>query len=796
MVRGLTVGIYHGTSGISPEIKYQELPHPEGQNPRVIIDGISLAYHVLSPIERDHSIDFVNGGDYHQISLRIIDYISRLQKYNFEITVVLPLQEGVPPVTPEATERLLAKQEDKLHRVMRVKTMLEKAGSLSRNLTPVLPPLVILELLDVLKTLQTPVKILYTINNITRFCAKYVVDGNADAVIAQNSDFLIFKGVNYIPMDSLYTDENKDLKFDLLNDEKTASILGLTDPSRLITLSVLLGNPFTDAIINNKYNIPNLLHIKVKPQYPDAIVNGIVQWLNSPDFESLSTTTPIAEIVGSDPAFAKTIDESNVFFDLSTPFLPETDDKYGKIRALVDESKLPLWVYPVALGADSIIDPIVDDYDNDVRTLAITTLIRKILYGILGRKSVIERVPVKNSIESVEMIPDEGLPFILDLLKLSAEKRATIYHRLAHGTFPVKLAPTNTKKKPDLLEKLPQPFRLAGQAIRLVIAQCFTDNQTELTKCPDNENGNALKELGYIGAPLIDMFELKTLIGTVIVLNSQKTTGKFESPVIKPKLRRIRVSAYYQSALQYLIALQQCFGLFDENSRPHRLYDGEVFAALYEAFGSLENDSFTSLFQNSEKVPDLAQRVDDMMKAILAPFDERLFDTFKDCPRSLGTLGFEEEPKTVSIKAATSAFAGLLDSDSEDDEDYVDDQNDQSEAVQEEPKEEPKDEVKPIALPPPPPKNNNKNKKGKGKGQKQEEPNEDDELAFLMAQAAANASKEGEQKIVSAKDTKKPKKVHVRKQVDGGPQGKQNFTSESKAEMKRQLKQQALGIYE
>jgi len=69
-------------------------------------------------------------------------------------------------------------------------------------------------------------------------------------------------------------------------------------------------------------------------------------------------------------------------------------------------------------------------------------------------------------------------------------------------------------------------------------------------------------------------------------------------------------------------------------------------------------------------------------------------------------------------------------------------------------------------------------------------------MAFLMAQAAANTGKQEEQKVVTAKSMKKPKKAHVRKQVDGGPQGKQNFSGESKAELKRQLKQQAQGIYE
>ena len=68
---------------------------------------------------------------------------------------------------------------------------------------------------------------IYTRNNVNRFCAKFVIDGEADAIIAQNSDYLIFNNVKYIPIDSFYHDENDNLMCDYFTTEKICEILQL-----------------------------------------------------------------------------------------------------------------------------------------------------------------------------------------------------------------------------------------------------------------------------------------------------------------------------------------------------------------------------------------------------------------------------------------------------------------------------------------------------------------------------------------------------------------------------------------
>ena len=145
MVRGLTVGIYQNKSQIKPDRNVLEIQKKE-ENPKFIIDGQSLAYHVLTTKDKDHSWEFANGGAYNEYQQKMTDFFNVLKSFNAESVIVFPLPEGTGPVTEGSLAKWNQKAADKLRRVTRVRQLLEKSGTTSRNLLDVLPPFIIPEI--------------------------------------------------------------------------------------------------------------------------------------------------------------------------------------------------------------------------------------------------------------------------------------------------------------------------------------------------------------------------------------------------------------------------------------------------------------------------------------------------------------------------------------------------------------------------------------------------------------------------------------------------------------------------
>ncbi|OHT06107.1 hypothetical protein TRFO_25962 [Tritrichomonas foetus] len=776
MVRGLTVGILH-SDGAKPEITIDNLPR-NGEHPRLIVDGVSLAYHVLTPENKEHSWEFVNGGNYKMYSNKVIEFIALLQNYHIEVVIVFPLADGTPPVTEQTTARWNQKATEKVRRVARARNMLEKGASTSRSLQEVLPPFIVSEIADTAKAQK--VEVIFTRNNVVRFASNYVAQKHADAVVGQNSDYLIFDDVNYIPLDSIGKNDDKNLVFDCLNSQKAAELIKLEDPSKMFQLSVLLGNPFTEHFVVQKYNISAVHHIKLNPKYPDSLVVGLVNVLNNPEFDTIETTSPTKEIIENDPDFKKAIEESRSFFNLSIPL-----DEEGK-SDIVEETlkgELPIWAPAIFEGGDFWYDPIIDDYDHQIKTDLISQPLRKFFYTILKRDKVVEHIPTVDSVETREVAGEAGFPDYKKLWAMKKDKKKiknlqSTYANISSCLFP----PDYQLPKGEALEKIGEPFITIGLALRYIVSLCFTENQTTYSKLPE-DGPEDLKKAHVVGAPPIDLFELKALAATALVLNNN-FGSKFSAPQFKPKLRRVKVAAYYQSVVQHLIWLQQLLGIKSDRLAPHRLYDGEIFAAAYECTGDITSEKFLGYFDVEDAELAKLQKIGTTMlpqflDAILGPLPKNIFEAFNGVPRSIAGVAYEDsKPVTTEVIVVKSAFAGLLDSD--DDDEFVDE--DEPEAKEEKPAPPPV-----VAAPPPPPP-----KKQPKKKQAQEDDDDEDMEAFLLAQAAKNANAGGPPKPKPAAQAKpqQKKKPHVRK-LEGGMQlNNQTFNKESKQELKRQLKQQ------
>ena len=755
MVRGLIQGInHHSQDKNKPTIVPVSSIPKNGEKLKVIIDGTSLAYLILTAKDKEHSWEFVNGGDYIKYNNKLIEYFKLLEKLGIESTIVFPLPEGTPPINESNNNKWKSKAEDKIKRVSRVRNLLEKAGGSSRGLLDVLPPFIFEEIRDI--ALRSKIEVHYTRNSVLRYISHSIHNNEADAVIGLNSDYILFSDVNYIPIDSFHTNEQNINVCELLNSKIACELIGLVDPTKLPILSILLGNLFTESFITHKHNMHLIMKIKANQKNPSAYLDGLVLFLNQEDFQGLFNTPPLQELFATDNQFNAAALESLEFFSFDKPLEPEGD---SLVIAKVHEHKLPMWAISVFEGGDFWYEPIVDDYIHEVKTSQATLPIRKILYSILGRKTVTEHIPDNEVLTSITVDAEEGIPSLEDLSKFSETKLKTILYQIIHMNFP---KPPATKTDP--LSKIPEPLYTIGLALRNLVAQCFTENCSASMKINESTPAS-IKDAKVKSAPPVDLFELRTLAAMAVVLN-QIEISKFTFLEYKPRIRRLKVSALYQSILQHIIWLQELFGLKTDKLKPHRIFDGQLFSAIYDVNGDLTQEKFALLYEEPDKIIDLDSKfVNDFLAAILHPFPKDLFDVFAPLPRSLylSNESLNKAPAPVLLKAV-SRFATLLDDDEEEDDAPAP----------------PPPSITIVTPPPPPP--------SKPVKEKKEEVNEDDELEFLMA-AASKKDPSQAPKIVT-QQKKKPTTVHKRK-VEVTGDSKQVFNKESKNEVKRQLKQKA-----
>ncbi|KAH0785824.1 Protein asteroid 1 [Histomonas meleagridis] len=766
MVRGLTAALYHSQVEYPLQITADKLPH-KGATPKVIVDGVSLAYHIVTS-SREYAYDFANGGNYKLYSQKTIEFIATLESAGIEIVFVFPFADGTPTNVPKdvAEARWDKRALDKFRRVQRLRHILEKSGSL-KGLLEVLPPMMITEIAET--AVQQKVQVLYTRNNVTRFAAKYVANGNADAVVALSSDYVIFKNINYIPIDSITFNDDKMLAFELLNNEIAAKLLQLNDPDKLFQLSVLLGNVYTEPFIVNKYNIQNLLHIKSSTKYQDFLTYGIVSFLNGEEFDSIQQTSPTREMIQSDAQFQKAITDSEAFYNLDTPLEDEGKSDLSEKSA---KGEIPDWAPSISEGGDFWYDPVIDDYEHPIKTDNITLPLRKIFYSILKRDTVTEHVPRSDGIVTQEVKSEEGFPDYATLQSLQKKKGGvnrlkSTFHNIAHCSFP----PDFKLPKDDPLLKLEEPIQTCGYALRFLVSQCFTNNQVPNSLIKE-DSPQSLKDAKVVGAPPLDMFELRSLAVTCVIL-CLNLGSKFNGPILKPKLRRVKVSAMYQAVVQHLVWMQQLLGIKSANSKPHRFFDGDIFAAIYDAAGEMSGEKFSLYFEDQEKIAKVEKELlDPFISAVLSPFPKEIFDAFTSSPRSFHSVQPVTNEKPVEVIVVKSAFDALMNDDEEEDEGEV--------------------ALPPpvVAAPPPPPPKKQQPKKRGGKKAAEED---DDMEAFLIAQAQKKAAEAPKQTTAPTKSAvKQPKKRTYVRKVHGtlNQDRQQEFTRESKGEIKRQLKQQ------
>jgi hypothetical protein len=497
--------------------------------------------------------------------------------------------------------------------------------------------------------------------------------------------------------------------------------------------------------------------------------------MNKDDFTQIGDMPPFASIIENDAEFKQAIDDSKVYFDLSTPLESEGTDV---VRQLAEKGDFPIWAPGIAEGGDFWSDVMVDDYAHPVQCAKATVQFRRVFYAILGRSEVVEHQAVGDQIVAQTVAKEPGFPKYKKLrnMKSKHEKNLRVtFLNLVHCNF-AKCPPPNDPPLNDPINKFIDPMLTIALVLRFVVSICFTDNQAPHTRLP-GDAAQALKDVGVVGAPPIDLFELKALAIMAIVLIGEEMKD-FEPPSVRPRLRHLKVTALYQSVLQHILWLQQLCFIKNDLNVPHRLFDGELFAAAYDAGGDPRNDAFAPWFKDPEAVARVVEeRLPTLLTAVLAPFPPGLFEAFASAPRSLAmTDVVESKSAVVEVKVAKSAFAGLLDSDS-----YSDDGG----AAPAPPPQPPQ-----VAVAPPRP--------GPKKQPKKKKEDDEDDEAFLLKLAQKNAQASPPTAAAAAPPpAKRPaaaaagkKKPHVRK-AEGGPDGtRQTFGRESKQELKRQLKQQ------
>ena len=726
MVRGLSDGIYNPINDKSPEIEVSKIPH-QGQNLSFVIDGISLCYLIVTNKDPDHGWEYACGGDYELYANRMINFFKVLKSANAHCLIVFPLADGTPPVTDALVTKWTNSANETIRRINRTRQFIEKDYP-AKNLLEVLPQFIIDLVVQTASKLRIPV--VYTRHNGVRFLARFVASGEADAVLAQDTDYILFRGVKYIPIDSIYHNSDGVLCCDYIDSTFVKDAIGLFNEKYLFDLSCLLGNACTEHVMD-KYNLYVILHCTPDPEESTLIIDTIVDFLNGEKYQgSLELTNPFKDIIESDMEFKKAIDEAKEFYDISADF-PVEGNSYTRVE--VEKGRLPLWSVALNEGSDMWIPPIMDDYREPVSTIVITRPYRQIMYGILGRRLVIEHFATQSKVVSKEVQAEEGVPLIEDLKRMKADSLMAAFYKIAHLTFP---------KPPDFeldpLLKFEEPVKTVGFALRYIVAQCFTNHTSPYTRTPSESI--ELRENKIFCAPPIDYFELKALAAQALIL-MMINIDTYKAPEFLPKMRRVHVAALYQSVMAHMIWLQMFFGQKSSKLTPQRIFNGQIFAACYNVRGEIGSPEFLTFFSEPEKIKLLEEKgLNPFLKAILFPFPNTLFKVFENSPRSVPLVIYEAN--RVAPKVKVSLVPHLNDNSEE--EDFFGDVPSQP---------------KTNNAPPPPPSNNKKKQK------KQENSEEDDEMyAFLMAASAASGNTKPRQMMApQAKKNKGPPKRRVEK---------------------------------
>jgi hypothetical protein len=105
-------------------------------------------------------------------------------------------------------------------------------------------------------------------------------------------------------------------------------------------------------------------------------------------------------------------------------------------------------------------------------------------------------------------------------------------------------------KSGDPIENFEDPVLTVGLVLRFMVSICFADDQAPHTPARRRREG-AQGRWRRRRTP-IDLFELKAL-GIMAILLIAREAKNFEPPSVKPRLRRLMVTALYQSVLQHIL---------------------------------------------------------------------------------------------------------------------------------------------------------------------------------------------------------------------------------------------------
>ncbi|KAH0794305.1 hypothetical protein GPJ56_001747 [Histomonas meleagridis] len=177
---------------------------------------------------------------------------------------------------------------------------------------------------------------------------------------------------------------------------------------------------------------------------------------------------------------------------------------------------------------------------------------------------------VTQEVKSEEGFPDYNTLQTLKKKKCGMNRLKSTFYNITHCSFP----PDFKLPKDDPLLKLEEPIQTCGYALRFLVSQCFASNQVPNSLIKEY-SPQSLKDAKVVGAPPLDMFELRSLAVTCVIL-SLNLGSKFNGPILKPKLRRVKVSAVCQSVVQHLVWLLQLLGIKSPNSK--LIFDGGIFA--------------------------------------------------------------------------------------------------------------------------------------------------------------------------------------------------------------------------
>ena len=230
---------------------------------RIIVDGDSVAFYLYEK----SNLPRIYGGEYFGLKNYLFSFFKKFKNKGFDILVVF---DGIPP--NEKRGVINERRKTKFSSSIDLLSKIEKGIDIYNQHIPITRPNFLKNVLsEVLKELDIPVQ--HSIGENDDYIVKLIQENSFDAVLAKDTDFLIYNIKAYIPINQLsFKDDN--ILCTVINNNHLCRHFKM-QKKFLPLFAYLAGNDVSNGS-SDIYNIIQKYHMQFKPYVLKNIAKQIV----------------------------------------------------------------------------------------------------------------------------------------------------------------------------------------------------------------------------------------------------------------------------------------------------------------------------------------------------------------------------------------------------------------------------------------------------------------------------------------------------------------------------------------